>query len=381
MRRFDFPAVPETAEEATLRMQVRDFLEKEKSRGGFVPGPDCWISGVSPQFSRKLGEQGWLGMTWPKRYGGHERPALHRFVVTEELLVAGAPVAAHWIGERQSGGQILRFGTEDQKQSILPRIAAGECYICAGMSEPQAGSDLAAIRTKATRTDEGWLLSGRKIWSTGAHIAGYMIVLARTSPSSQGNRHAGLSQFLVNLSAPGVEVSGIRDMAGQAHFNEVIFDEVLLGADALLGREGDGWAQCMDELAVERSGPERFLTTYLLFERVLAAMKHEMPKAVAGDLVARLATLRSMSRSIAWRIQRGENPDTEAVIVKLSGNAFEKHLLAEMRKIISSRPERDVPPGLLSLRDGMQLRIPSHTLRGGTTEILRGITARQLGVR
>src|SRR5688572_27657598 len=112
MRRFSFPTVPETAEESRLRERVRAFLEAERKAGGFVPGPDCWVSGVSPEFSRKLGKQGWIGITWPARYGGQELSALHRLAVTEELLVAGAPVAAHWIADRQSGPQILKYGTE-----------------------------------------------------------------------------------------------------------------------------------------------------------------------------------------------------------------------------------------------------------------------------
>lgn len=381
MRQFHFPVQAESAQESALRTRVRAFLKSERDSGGFAPGSDCWVSGVSPAFSRKLGQQGWIGMTWPKRYGGHEQPALHRLAVTEELLVAGAPVAAHWIADRQSGGQILKYGTEEQKLEILPAIAAGECYISVGMSEPQAGSDLAAIQTKATRTAAGWLLQGRKIWSTGAHIARYMIVLARTSPAEGKNRHVGLSQFLVDLSLPGIDVSGICDIAGEVHFNEVVFDGVELAPDALLGTEGNGWAQVMGELAMERSGPERFLTTYILLETALAAIRDQVPPGMLGDLIARLTTLRAMSRGVALRLQQGEDPGTEAVIVKQLGTAFEKHLFAAVRNIIATRPECEMPAELLSLRDEIQLRLPSNSLRGGTTEILRGVIARQLGVR
>lgn len=364
-----------------MRDRVRAFLDAERRAGGFVPKPDCWVSGVSSEFSRKLAGQGWLGMTWPTRYGGRELPALHRFVVTEELLVAGAPVAAHWIADRQTGPQLLKYGTETQKQTILPQIAAGECFICVGMSEPQAGSDLAAIRTRATRSDGGWVLSGRKIWTTVAHVASYMVVLARTAPADGKNRHAGMSQFLVDLSLPGIGISGIADLAGERHFNEVVFDDVVLPPDALLGREGDGWAQCMSELAMERSGPERFLTTYLLLETAIELIRDEIPPMVAGELVAQLATLRAMSRSIAWQLQNGENPAVQAAIVKQLGNSFEKQLFHAVRKVIAQQPEIAVEPGLLRLRDEVQLRLPAHSLRGGTTEILRGVIARQLGVR
>lgn len=381
MSQFIFPITPVTAEEQSLRHRIRAFLEAERVAGGFQPVADCWVSGVSPTFSRKLGQMGWIGMTWPKRYGGQSLPALHRLVVTEELLVAGAPVAAHWIADRQSGAQILKFGTEQQKQSILPRIAAGECYTCVGMSEPQAGSDLAAVTTKATKTPTGWTLSGRKIWSTVAHISSFMIVLARTSPAEGKNRHVGLSQFLVDLTLPGIEISGIRDIAGHTHFNEVVFDDVKLPDDALLGAQGNGWTQCMGELAMERSGPERFLTTFLLLERALATLPLALPPAIVGDLVGRLITLRIMSRGIAYRLQNGEYPDTEAALVKQLGNAFEKHLFNAVRSIIAARPEAEMPIELLQLRDEIQLRLPANTLRGGTTEILRGVIARQLGVR
>lgn len=381
MRRFSFPVVPETDEENALRQKVRSFLAAERAAGGYVPNPDCWVSGVSPAFSRKLAQQGWIGMTWPRRYGGHEQSGLHRFAVTEELLVAGAPVAAHWIADRQSGAQLLKYGTEAQKSEVLPRIAAGECFVCVGMSEPQAGSDLAAIRTRAVRCDGGWVLSGRKIWTTVAHVARYMVVLARTAPADPKNRHAGMSQFLLDLSLPGVDISGIRDIAGETHFNEVVFDEVRLPEEALLGGEGAGWEQCMGELAMERSGPERFLTTYFLFEQALELMREAFPARIAGDLVARLATFRSMSRSVAARLENGENPQAEAVIVKQLGNAFEKHLFHAVRGVMGGYCEAELPSALVRMRDQVQLRLPSHSLRGGTTEILRGVIARQLGVR
>ena len=180
-------------------------------------------------------------MTWPERYGGHGRSALHRLVVTEELLAAGAPVAAHWVADRQTGAQILRYGTEAQKQEILPSMAAGTSYAAIGMSEPQAGSDLAAVITRADQDANGnWIMNGRKIWSTGAHISDYMIVLARTSAADGGKRQVGLSQFLVPLKTPGIEITGIRDLAGSIHFNETLFDNVVLNHDALLGTEGNG---------------------------------------------------------------------------------------------------------------------------------------------
>src|SRR3954451_15654218 len=148
-----------------VRAEVREFLADELAAGTFETHVDTWLSGVDPAFSRKLGQRGWLGMTWPRRYGGHERSAMERYAVTEELLAAGAPVAAHWIADRQSGPNLLRYGTEEQRRTILPRIAAGECYFVIGMSEPDSGSDLASIRTRAERNRDGdWGGNGAEGW-------------------------------------------------------------------------------------------------------------------------------------------------------------------------------------------------------------------------
>jgi len=380
---FHFPAAALDAEARALRAEVRAFLEKERAAGGFVPAADCWVSCASPAFSAKLGARGWLGMLWPREYGGQARPALHRYVTTEELLAAGAPVAAHWVADRQSGAQILRYGTEAQKHAILPRIAAGECFFAIGMSEPQAGSDLAAVATRAERTATGWRMTGRKIWSTGAHFCHYMIVLARTSPAEGRNRQAGLSQFLVDLRTPGVDVTGIRDLSGAVHFNETLFDGAELPEDALLGTEGAGWAQVMGELAMERSGPERFLTSFALIEAampVLAANADDRARIALGRLAARLKTLRRMSLGIARRLQEGDAPATEAALVKEMGNRFEAEAVRELRGLLGPAMP-DWPDELARLMRDAVLHLPSNTLRGGTTEILKGMIARELGMR
>ncbi|MBD3648375.1 MAG: acyl-CoA dehydrogenase family protein, partial [Pseudomonadales bacterium] len=212
-------SLPASAE--SLREEVRDFLSREMTD---LPNSDFNV-GASAEFSRKLGEQGWIGMTWPRKYGGAERSFLERYVVTEELLAAGAPVGAHWIADRQSGPLLLKFGTEEQREEFLPRIVKGECFFSIGMSEPDTGSDLASIRTSAERVEGGWLLNGTKIWTSGAHMNHYMITLVRTSPPGD-NRHAGMSQFIVDIKDPDVNVRGIRNLAGEEDFNQVFFDDV-----------------------------------------------------------------------------------------------------------------------------------------------------------
>ena len=384
MSKFNFPSIKETNDLSNLRKEVRNFITKSLNHKDFEPSADAWVFSASPEFSKKLGSMGWLGMSFPKKYGGNERTALERYVVTEELLASGAPVAAHWIADRQSGSQILRYGNEEQKKSIIPKITAGECFFAIGMSEPDSGSDLASVKTKATKIENGWKLEGRKIWSTGAHIANYMIVLVRTSSASENNRHEGLSQFLVDLSLPNVSVKGIPDMTGQRHFNETLFDNVILSEDALLGVEGKGWSQVVGELALERSGPERFLSHFTLLESFINEFKNILIKSgskLIGKLIAELQTLRRMSFSIASMLQNGESPETQAAFVKELGNKFEKMMVETLREFSNIIPLYEWPSQLQNLFEDATLRIPSNSLRGGTTEIMRGIIARQLGLR
>ena len=384
MSKYNFPSIIETNELSNLRLEVRNFITKSINDRDFFPTADAWVFSASPDFSKKIGTMGWLGMSFPKKYGGHERTALERYIVTEELLASGAPVAAHWIADRQSGSQILRFGTEKQKNLIIPKITSGECFFAIGMSEPDSGSDLASVKTKATKTNDGWKLEGRKIWSTGAHIAHYMIVLARTSPASKENRHEGLSQFLVDLSLPNIKIKGIEDMTGQRHFNETLFDNVILSKESLLGEEGKGWSQVVGELALERSGPERFLSHFTLLEKFIGEFRISLLKSgssLVGKLIAELQTLRRMSFSVASMLQNGNSPETQAAFVKELGNRFEKMMIESLREISNIIPLYEWPTSLQNLFEDATLRIPSNSLRGGTTEIMKGIIARQLGLR
>ncbi|MBG53482.1 MAG: acyl-CoA dehydrogenase family protein [Alphaproteobacteria bacterium] len=378
--RFDPCRLPPEAE--TLRREVRAFLAEALTDIPAVTRAQTW-SGYDPAFSRKLGEMGWIGMTWPKKYGGHERTALERYVVLEEMLAAGAPVGAHWIGDRQSGPLLLRFGTEEQRQKILPRAAKGELLFCIGMSEPDSGSDLAATRTKAVRVENGWLVNGTKLWTSNAHNAHYMIALFRTN-FAEDAKHTGLTQFLVDLTLPGITIRPIKDLTGNAHFNEVVFEDVLVPDDMMVGTEGNGWAQVTAELAYERSGPERYLSSYLLLGelvRELARRGDRSADAEIGRLVAHLVTLRQMSLSVAGLLEAGENPILEASVVKDLGALFEQdmptiaHELAGVEPLLGQGSDYEQVQGFLT-----QATV-SFSLRGGTREILRGIIARGLGLR
>ncbi len=389
MQGLAFATPPEQTDAAeALRAELRGFLATELADRTAQQKAESW-SGQDRAFSRKMGERGWLGMTWPKRYGGHERTALERYVVLEEMLAAGAPVGYHWVAERQSGPSILKNGTEAQRQAILPKIAAGECSFCIGMSEPDSGSDLAAARTRAQRVQGGWLVSGTKVWTSSAHVADYMILFCRTGEKAQDDRHAGASQFVVDMrraqDGGGMVVRPIIDMTGGHHFNEVILEDMLLPEDALLGQEGDGWKQVTGELAFERSGPDRFLSSFALLVEAVRALgpdADDRAAAAIGRLTSHILALRRLSRSIAGMLQAGEDPALQASLVKDLGNVLEQETVEVVRLLVDVEPSMVNGAGSLSaVLAHLVMTAPSFSLRGGTREILRGIIARGLGLR
>ncbi|OAO02049.1 acyl-CoA dehydrogenase [Sphingomonadales bacterium EhC05] len=384
MQRFNFTVVQPDPALEELRTELQTFLKEEREAGNFRPEPECWMASADPEFSKKMGQRGWIGLTWSSQYGGHDKTALERYIVTEETLRAGAPVAAHWIADRQHAPMLLEHGTEEQKLDILPRIAAGQCYFAIGLSEPGAGSDLANVKTKAEKVDGGWKINGLKIWSSGAHMSHYMVAILRTSPADGRNRHVGLSQIMVDLSLPGVTVKPIVDLSGDAHFNEVYFEDVIVPDDCLLGEEGGGWKQVTGELAMERSGPERFLSSYITLETALWQLSGKMgsdSQARLGKLIANLRTLRGMSWGIANLLRDGVSPETEAALVKDLGNRLENDLTQQVRALLVDLPAEEWSPDMRRIMNIGILRSPPNTLRGGTTEVMRGITARQLGLR
>lgn len=364
-----------------LRLDVRAFLEDELQSGRIEAHCDQWLAGWDPGFSRRLAERGWIGMAFPTEYGGSAEGALARFVVTEELLAAGAPVAAHWIADRQSGQAMIKFGTEEQRQTFLPRIARGECFFAIGMSEPDTGSDLASVRTRATRVDGGWSLNGTKIWTSGAHHAHAMIALVRSEPAGE-SRHAGLTQVIVELPDPTIEVRPINLLTGEHHFNEVVFHDTFVPDSRVLGEPGAGWKQVTSELAFERSGPERILSTFPLLVAALQALADDgaqVDEARLGELVARMWSLRQMSLSVAGRLEEGQDPATAAAIVKDLGTRIEGTLIDVVRHLVDVEPDLGSSQRLPRMLAEAVLHSPGFTLRGGTNEILRGIVAKAVG--
>mgnify|MGYP001343445384 CR=1 FL=1 len=387
---LDFPPARIPDADEALRPKIRAFIAE---RIGRYPAEErartCMA--FDAQFSREMGEHGWIGLSLPERWGGQGRGAFARYVVVEELLAAGAPVSAHWIADRQSGPLILKYGTDTLRARHLPGICRGEQFFCIGMSEPNSGSDLASVGTRARRGDGGWIVNGRKIWTTNAHRSHYMIALVRTSGSA-ADRHAGLSQMIVDLSAPGVTVRQIRDLTGDAHFNEVFFDDVLLPDEALIGEEGQGWTQANAELAFERSGPERLLSAQVLVDEWFAWLRGSSGSsdppaaqvAALGAIYARLVTLRAMSLAVAARIDAGESPMLAAALVKDLGTLVEQEIPATLADLLAESPDgRGTRPPAVLMRTlaYVSQMSPTFSLRGGTREILRGVIARGLALR
>jgi acyl-CoA dehydrogenase len=351
---------------ADLRASIRQFLASDRAEFGWRPTVDSWLARWDPDFSARLADAGFVGLTVPADYGGHGLGYLHRYVVTEELLAQGAPVAAHWIADRQVAPALLAYGTEEQRRRLLPRIGAG--------------SDLAAAQARATRADDGWLVNGSKVWTSGAHVAQQIVVLARTSPLDPQHRHSGFSQFIVQTSAPGITISPIVLMNGEHHFNEVIFEDVFVPDTDVLGQVGDGWHQVTAELGFERSGPERILSTATLIFSVIRALG-DVDDGIAadvGDLVARMISLRQLSISVARTLADGRDAANRAALVKDLGTRFEQdsvELVADLLDYVE-----DAEP-LRALLSAARVHSPLFTLRGGTNEVLRGVVARDMGAR
>jgi hypothetical protein len=380
---FDPVRLPPQCE--ALRAEVRAFLAQEISAGTFDPHHPGHGESYDRDFSRRVGAKGWIGMTWPKRYGGHERSQLERYVVTEEFRVANAPANFHFVADRQSGPILLKYAPERIKKDILPRICRGELCFAIGMSEPGSGSDLFAAKTKASKVDGGWRINGSKIWTSSAQIADYMLALFRTSPPTKENRRHGQTQFLVKMKTPGISVNPIYQMTGKPGFNEVVFADAFVPDDHVMGDIDGAWKQATSELAYERSGPERFLDTFYVLPELIRALGPQPDLRGAeglGRLVAQLHTLRRMSVSVAGMLQAGKEPVVEGSIVKDLGTVWEQKLPARVRELAAF-----LEPELLNhtaLEDQLAFATmiaPKLTIQGGTTEILRGIIARGLGLR
>lgn len=373
------PVVQFTEEQHAFRVQVRNFLRDELAKGTYETKCDSWLSGCDSSFSELIGKQGWIGLNWPKKYGGAGRSSLDRYILTEEYLAAGAPVAAHWIADRQTGPLLLRFGTEEQKRTFLPQIIEGKCYFAIGLSEPNSGSDLASVSTRATKVEGGWLVNGSKTWTSNAHDAHYMITLVRTEPFDGVSKHKGLSQLIIDLHAEGVTITPIQYLTGERHFNEVFFENVFVPDNLVVGEIGNGWKQGLAELAFERSGPERILSTLPLLNELiieLKAQKDEIGLQEAARLMSQLWALRNLSIGVAKVLEEGGEVAIPAALVKSIGTKFEQSIPEVARLLIDTYPALEAERKLDRLMAQSILHGPGFTIRGGTSEVLYGIVAK-----
>jgi len=381
----DFEPIRLPKEFDDFRTEVREFLAAEVANGTWNPKVKKVSKDIDRSFAHRVAKMGWIGMCWPKEFGGGGRSFLERYILQEEYRIVSAPTSSYSTGDRQSGPVIMKYATEEVKRDIIPRIISGELTFCIGLSEPNSGSDLFAANVRAKKVDGGYLVNGTKIWTSNAHHAHYMIGLFRTAEKTKENHRHGLTQFLVDLSKDGIKINPIHNLAGFHEFNEVVFEDCFVEDKYLIGEENAAWKQATSELAFERSGPERFLETiYVLIEliRVLGENPDARAAEGVGRLVAQLHCLRRMSISVNGMLAKGLEPTLQGSIVKNMGTLWEQELPANARELAAFvDDDADGMETFEHLLEFATLIAPKVTIQGGATEILRGIIARGLGLR
>lgn len=329
---------------------------------------DGWVAGFDREFSRELGRRGWLGMTWPVELGGGGRTPLERFLVTEALVATGAPVAATWVGDRQIGPTLIAYGSDAQQRKYLPEMVAGEVTWCIGMSEPDAGSDLASIRTRATRDGDAYVIEGNKVWTSFAADAEHCYLIARTGEPGRG--HGGLSEFIVDMDAPGVHARRIVESTGDANFCEVELDRVRVPAANLVGTPDQSWSQLMAQLGHERAGIDRLVSNRALFERARAAADTTDPRV--RDELVRLESGYRIGRLMVLREVLGQAPRGFSAATKTFCTEHEQRV-AEFAARVAG------PHAMLESREARAcVYAPAYTIQGGTSAVLRNVLAERV---
>jgi 3-oxocholest-4-en-26-oyl-CoA dehydrogenase alpha subunit len=382
-----------TEEQNRFRQEVRGFLEDEIKKGTFKPTCDAWIQGYSPEFTKKVSKKGWIGLTWPVQYGGQGRSHIDRLILTEEMLRYGAPAACHWFADRQIGGGILRYGNEDQKKTILPKIMAGEAYVGLGLSEPEAGSDLASLRTKATASGSDYIIDGQKMWTSCGMFMNYLYMVARTDPEAP--QHRGISEFIFETKLPGVTITPTIDITGSTAWAEVFFDGLRIPSTCMIGEKNRGFYQVVNQLDYERAGMERLMGNYPLFDAILQFTKETKRKGkpIAEDILIRqkLAQLQiefEIGRLLIYKVvmvmEEGKAPNVEASKAKAYSTAFERRLASVTMDILGLygqlwKESKWAP--IMGLGSHSYLASTGYSLQAGTTEVLKNVIAsRGLGL-
>ncbi|MEO7430263.1 MAG: acyl-CoA dehydrogenase family protein [Acidimicrobiales bacterium] len=329
---------------------------------------DTWIAAPDRAFSLELAARGWLGMTWPTEVGGGGRSPLERFIVYEALLSTGAPMATSWFADRQMGPTLLQFGTPEQQRQHIPRILDGTSAWSIGMSEPDAGSDVASIRTRAARDGDHFVVDGQKIWNSGARSADWIYLICRTDPDAPA--HQGMSELIVDMRSPGISITPITDMTGNDHFCEVFFDDVRVPVENLVGELHGSFRQVMRQMEHERGGPDRLLSNRKLYDDCL-------PLADTGDArvrqeIAAIETGYRIGRLLVLREVLGQAPKQFSAATKTFCTELEQRIARFCAAIVG--------PDAMLAEPGIGGRVarnvcyaPAYTIMGGTSQILRNI--------
>jgi alkylation response protein AidB-like acyl-CoA dehydrogenase len=377
-----------TEQQNKFRQEVRNFLEEEIKKGYWKPVCDAWVQGFDPEFTKRVAQRGWIGLTWPGEYGGQERSHIDRLILTEEMLRYGAPAACHWFGDRQVGGAILSFGSEELKKEFLPRIIKGEAYFGLGMSEPGAGSDLASLQTRAVEDGDYYVINGQKTWASCASFAQYFDVYARTDPEAP--RHRGISEFIVDAQSPGLSRIPMIDITGTEAWNDIFFDNVRVHKRYLVGEKNRGFYQVLHQLDYERSGMERLMGNYPLFEAIIQFAKDNKlsREAVIRSKLAQLEIEFEVGRLLIYRValvmEEGRAPNWESSMSKAYSTAFEQRLASTAMEVLGLYGQLVSDSKLAPLRGlaaHSYLGSKGYSLQAGTSEILKNILAtRGLGL-
>jgi alkylation response protein AidB-like acyl-CoA dehydrogenase len=364
---MDFDLPPELTALAAEAKAVADEW------AGRVPFPeDSWIAGYDPAVGKDLAARGWLGMTWPTEWGGGGRSPIERFIVFEQLISGGVPLASFWFADRQMGPTLLQFGTDEQRRRWLPGILDGSSMWCIGMSEPDNGSDVAGLRTKAMRDGEDWIVDGQKVWTSGAALGDWIYLIARTDPDAKP--HAGLSELVVDLHSPGIEVRRIVDMTGNDHFCEVHLHEVRVPGDNLIGELNGSFRQLMRQMEHERGGVDRLVSNRILFEDLRRSGWIDTTDPLVRQELARIETGYTIGRMLVLRETLGQAPQSFSAATKTFCTEFEQRLANFAASVAGPRATLLDPAGDLGSRVARAVAYsPAYTIMGGTSNILRNI--------
>lgn len=382
-----------TKEQDEFRQTVRDFVKAELAAGTFSVGSKGLVGQSSIEFSRKMAEKGWIGLTWPSSYGGQGRGYVDKMIMLEELFRVQAPVGYHFLADRQVGPSIMKFGTDWQKEYFLPRIIGAEegLMFCLLFSEPDAGSDLAAVSTRAEKDGEFYIINGQKVWTSEGHVADYGWLLAKTKFDETVPRHRTCSEFIVDMKTPGITIRPIMNMAGEHSFNEVFFDDVKIDKKYLVGTENAGFKQIMAQMDYERAGIERLMQNYPVYDQFLRYVKAMDKKDKDGefyawvrDSIAQLEIEYNVGRLLcyytAWLIDQGILPSSQAALCKAFCTQYEQRL-NDVATRVTGPVSQIMHGGKWAPLDvdlaSCYLWGPSYTLQGGSVEILKNIVAQR----